>query len=142
MPEFITRENIMTKQNSPLHELIKTDLEARDFGFEWPDKNFILEQILSECTEVKEAVENNESEERIQEEIGDLIHCAISLCLFYGYDVEETISKTEAKFAGRINALKEVMKEKGIKSLYGAPIEEQLGYWKEGKKRIYEKVNA
>ena len=132
----------MTKQNSPLQELTKTELEARNFGFEWPDKNFILEQIISECAEIKEALDNNESEERIQEEIGDLIHCAISLCLFFGYDVEETISKTEAKFAGRINALKEVMKEKGVKSLYGVPIEKQLGYWKEGKKRIYEKVNV
>lgn len=132
----------MTKQNSPLNELIKTELEARDFGFKWPDVNFILEQIISECAEIKDAVEGNEPDNRIQEEIGDLIHCVISLCCYYGFDVEETIGKTHSKFLGRIDALKEVMKDQGIISLEGVPIEKQLDMWREGKKRCYQKVNV
>lgn len=93
----------MTKPNSPLQELIKTDLQTREFGFVWPDQDFIMNQIISECEEVKEAIETNEPSHRIQEEVGDLIHCVISLCLFHGFDVEETISKTEAKFSDRAN---------------------------------------
>jgi uncharacterized protein YabN with tetrapyrrole methylase and pyrophosphatase domain len=82
----------MNTQNS-LDNLIAVEKAARDFGFDWPDTEMILNQVVSECQEVREALLNKEPDYRIQEEIGDLLHTAISLCLFAGYNVDQTLKK-------------------------------------------------
>lgn len=116
-----------------LESLIAIEKEARDFGFEWPHKEMIIEQALSECDEIKEAILHNESDERIQEEIGDLLHTAISLCLFSGYDIEQTLQKVTKKFTARIRALKEISHARGYDTLHGKSIEFMVELWKEAK---------
>jgi uncharacterized protein YabN with tetrapyrrole methylase and pyrophosphatase domain len=89
----------------------------------------IFEQISSELEEVKEALINAESKERIQEEIGDLIATTISLCIFAGFDVEETIAKQNDKFGARMKALKQLAKQQGFESLKGQSIQTSLKLW-------------
>lgn len=117
----------------PLDELISLEKDARAFGFDWPDQATIIEQALSECQEITEAIQLQEPAHRIQEEIGDLLHTAISLCVFSGYDVEETIENIVEKFASRMKALKELAQEKGFNTLQGQSFEFMLELWKEAK---------
>ncbi len=70
----------------------------------------------------------------MQEEIGDLLHTAISLCMFAGFDVNETLEKSAKKLSARINALKKIAKLKGHDSLKGQSIEYMLELWREAKK--------
>jgi uncharacterized protein YabN with tetrapyrrole methylase and pyrophosphatase domain len=53
--------------------------KTRTFGFEWPNETMIIEQAIDECREIKDAIEKQESRDRIPEEIGDLLHSAVSL---------------------------------------------------------------
>ncbi len=124
----------MDKPVTPLDSLINLEIEAREFGFDWPDRESIIEQALSECEEIKEAIQNNESKERIQEEIGDLIHTAISLCIFAGFDTKETIAKVTDKFGARMQKVKALTKEKGLLSLKGQSTEFMLELWSNAKK--------
>src|SRR5262249_25610231 len=62
-----------------LHDLLTLEEDAKAFGFEWPDETMIIEQVMAECREIKEAIVKQEMRERIQEEIGDLLHSAVSL---------------------------------------------------------------
>jgi|GEM_PF-4217910 len=55
--------------------------------------NVFLIKIISECNEIKQALAEHESQKRRQEEIGDLIHAAFSLCVFLDCDLEETIER-------------------------------------------------
>ncbi len=116
--------------------LIAIEKDARDFGFEWPHKEMIIDQALSECDEIKEAILHNETDTRIQEEMGDLLHTAISLCLFSGYDIEETLLKVTQKFSLRMHALKEITKARGLYSLHGKTIEFMVELWKEAKLKM------
>ncbi|KTC85806.1 MazG nucleotide pyrophosphohydrolase domain-containing protein [Legionella drozanskii] len=124
----------MAKQlNNPLHELIIIENDARNFGFDWPHEEMIIEQALSECDEIREAIANNEPSHRVQEEIGDLLHTAISLCLFAGFDPEQTLAKVAKKFGVRMEALKTIAKEQGLTSLKGQSTEFMIELWKKAK---------
>jgi len=117
-----------------ISKYVQIEQDARAFGFEWPDINMIFDQIESECEEIKDAIANNESRDRIQEEIGDLIATSIGLCLFAGFDVEETLGKVSKKFGSRMEILKKLTKERGLESLKGKSIDICLELWHEVKK--------
>lgn len=121
------------KTTDPLHQLIATEQDARMFGFEWPHTQMIIDQAISECAEIKAAIADQESNARIQEEIGDLLHTAISLCMFAGFDVNETLTNVNAKFSSRMNGMKHLSQELGLQSLHGKPIDFTLQLWNQVK---------
>jgi len=123
-----------SQNNHPLHTLIELEKAAEAYGFEWPDIPMILDYAKSECDEIQEALDKKEPEHRVQEEIGDLIHSAISLCFFAGFDVEDTIGKVNEKFSKRMDALREIGKARGFENLKGLSTEEMLALWEEAKK--------
>lgn len=116
-----------------LKKLIELEKDAREFGFDWPDQYAILNQIIDECQEVRADIEANCSDEKIQEEIGDLIHAVISLCAFSGYDVGETIDKVNAKFSKRMTLVKELTKNHGLTTLKGKSVPFMLELWNQAK---------
>ncbi len=117
-----------------LDELIFLEKDARNFGFDWPNKETIIDQAISECEEIRDALHKKESLERVQEEIGDLLHTAISLCLFACFDVEETLKKTCEKFSSRMSKLKEETHKNDLKDLKGQSVEFSLSLWEKIKK--------
>ncbi|WP_016916906.1 MazG nucleotide pyrophosphohydrolase domain-containing protein [Rickettsia honei] len=122
------------ESNNPLQNLILLEQDARGYGFDWPDHEMILEQAIDECREIKEAIDDAEPPERVQEEIGDLLHMAISLCIFSGLDIETTLSKTNEKFEKRMRAIKMLTKKHNLPNLQGQPVEFMLKLWKEAKR--------
>ncbi|QCS24466.1 nucleotide pyrophosphohydrolase [Rickettsia parkeri] len=89
----------------------------------------ILEQAIDECREIKEAIDDAEPPERVQAEIGDLLHTAISLCIFSGLDVETTLSKTNEKFEKRMRAIKMLTKKHNLPNLQGQSVEYIFTYF-------------
>lgn len=116
-----------------LQRLLASEKAAREFGFEWPHEQMIIDYVFSECHEVLDAIEQNEPASRIQEEIGDLLHAVISLCIFAGFDVEQTLDKTNDKFSARMAMLKQISREKGLTDLAGKPVDFQLELWQQAK---------
>lgn len=121
---------------SVFSELLALEKEAEAFGFEWPDSKLIIQQALSECNEISLAIEQNEESCRIQEEIGDLIHTAISLNRFEGFNPEETMTKSTQKFKQRMKELQRIASEKEFKTLKGQSMEVLQSLWQEVKNTI------
>lgn len=119
--------------NNVLNDLIYLEQDAKAFGFDWPNEIMIIDQALDECREIKEAIHKNESRERLQEEIGDLLHSAISLCVFAGFDVEETLAKVIVKFGSRMQAIKSLTEAEGLTNLQGQSFDFMLELWKQAK---------
>jgi uncharacterized protein YabN with tetrapyrrole methylase and pyrophosphatase domain len=130
-PQIIT--NIEGITMHALQQLLEVEKEARAFGFEWPNQEMIIAQIVDECREIKEDIQANATSEKIQEEIGDVLHAAISLCVFSGYDLEKTFAVTHKKFAARMQAMKILTRENGLTSLHGQTIEFMLTLWDKAK---------
>lgn len=119
--------------NNALTNLLHLEEDARTFGFEWPNELMIIDQVIDECREIREAIEKNEARERIQEEIGDLLHSAVSLSVFAGFDVEETLAKVNTKFGNRMHMMKKLTHELGLPNLKGQTIEFMLELWRKAK---------
>lgn len=126
--------NMCKKNKSPLDDLIALEQDARDFGFDWPDQKMIIDYVMSECKEILDAIDTLEPPHRIQEEIGDLLHSAVSLCFFSGFDVDETLANVNKKFGTRMAHLKEITKKLGLTDLKGQSFDFMIELWKEAKK--------
>jgi len=120
--------------DTALQQLITLEKQVRDFGFNWPDIPTILRQAESECAEIEEVLEKQESSERLQEEISDLLHTAISLCLFAGFSVEETLANVVKKFGGRMAKVQILAEQQGLSTLQGQSFEFMLTLWDKAKK--------
>jgi uncharacterized protein YabN with tetrapyrrole methylase and pyrophosphatase domain len=119
-----------------LKKLAAVENQANDFGFSWPHAEMILDNISSECQEIREVLEKNGSQAHLQEEIGDLIHAAFCLCLFCGFDGEKTLTQAVNKVEKRLNAVKKIAEEAGHQTVHGLPIDTLMGFWHEAKKRV------
>lgn len=120
-----------------IKKIIEVEKQAKDFGFYWPNTDVIMDQILSECQEIDELLKDkNSSPERLQEEIGDLLHAAFSLSFFCGHNPEITLEEALAKFEKRFIQTKELAQKAGHKTLHGKTMNEMMKYWNQAKKKI------
>lgn len=117
-----------------LARVINLETEAVDFGFDWPNQDMAIEQAISECAEIKEAIHNGEPKKRVQEEISDLLHAVISLCLHSGFDVDQTLSLIVNKFGTRLASVKTLANIQGLDTLHGQSFDFMLNLWSEAKK--------
>ena len=127
---------------SPLQKLVTLEKEVRAFGFTWPDINMIIEQAVSECAEISQVIEQREGEQRLQEEIGDLLHTAISLCIFANFNVGQTLDKVIQKFGARFRGVQMLASKRGFASLQGQSVDLKLELWREAKLLDYSITQA
>ena len=118
---------------SPLQKLIVLERQTSLMGFDWPNTEMIIDQAISECDEIKRTIQMREGRKRLQEEVGDLLHAAISLCVFEGLDVEETLEQANSKFGARLEALQQIIKSRGFSTLKDQPFDFLLELWEEAK---------
>lgn len=115
-------------------KMIELEEDARAFGFDWPNQEMIVQQMLDECREIKEDIDSKQPPAKIQEEIGDLLLATVSLCAFLGFDLEDTYAKSNIKFQKRMTALKGLTKELGLTTLHGQTIDFTMNLWNKAKK--------
>ena len=128
----------MNNRIAILEKLIALEKEAQRYGFDWPDPQMVIDHAISECEEIKDAIKSGDKKD-IQSEIGDLIHVSISLCIFLGYDVHETIYNSFKKFHNRMSSVKEEADKLGLESLEGQSIDFMLSLWNKAKDREEQK---
>lgn len=117
--------------------LVKLEKEGHDFGLAWPDSLTILQQIESECLEIREHLEcPSLNQDALAEEIGDLMHAVMSLSWFCGLDSKTVLNKSCDKFENRLNMMKLIAQEEGYQTLKGQPFNVLLEYWEEAKIRL------
>lgn len=122
-----------------LDKVVVLEDDASQFGFRWETSDQIMQQIESECAEIKEHLDEGllqANQAALQEEIGDLLHAAFSLCVFCNFSPRETLEQTLTKFGRRLNAVKDITQERGLNSLNGLPFDELMAIWDQAKVRV------
>lgn len=120
--------------NEVFKKVEEQEKAAKAFGFYWENIDQLLEQIHSECVEVKEAYEKKHKE-HLEEEIGDMLQAAMSLAIFCEIDAEKALFKSIDKFQQRYQTLVNLTKKDGLKHLHQQPVEVLMNYWTEAKKQ-------
>ncbi len=106
----------------------KLQKRAAKTGFDWPDHSGPIGKISEEMEEVKEAIENND-QNAIEAEIGDLLFSVVNLSRKLAVDPEQALKLSNQKFTRRFNYID----EKSDVDLKGEPIENLEALWQAAK---------
>ena len=98
-------------------------------GFDWARTEDVVDKIEEEVHELRAAV-RNETRERAEEEMGDLLFSIANLARKLGIEPESALRKANEKFSTRFEALERRFEEQG-RSVHDATLEEMEGVWSE-----------
>ena len=108
--------------------------KAKQVGFEWDNKEDVWKKVEEEIGELKEAIALD-SQEKIDEEFGDVLFSMINYARFLQVDAEGVLEKTNKKFIYRFKKMEEIAVERGTK-LEDLSLTEMDAIWNEVKKQI------
>jgi len=106
--------------------------KVRGVGFDWENREQIWDKVQEEIRELKEEIDNRNTE-RIESELGDVLFSIINASRLYGIDPEAALEKTNRKFIKRFNYLEKETITKG-KSLHDMSLDGMNVIWEEAKK--------
>lgn len=85
----------------------KLQKRAARVGFDWPDVRPVLDKVSEEAREIVDAYEAGERQERIAEEVGDLLFAMVNVARHMGVDAEGALRAGNAKFQRRFEFIED-----------------------------------
>jgi tetrapyrrole methylase family protein/MazG family protein len=104
---------------------------AAKAGFDWDNIEDVFKKVREEIGELEE-VYKGQNEEKITEEIGDLLFSVVNLSRFLGIQPELAITATTNKFIDRFEYVEKKALENGLK-LEEMTLKEMDAFWDEAK---------
>jgi MazG family protein len=92
----------------------KAQKKAARVNFDWPDLAEVIAKIDEELAETKEAVASGD-EEKIADEIGDLLFAVVNLARKQGLEAEGLLQAATDKFVARFNEMENRLRDRGGK---------------------------
>ena len=104
-----------------LHRAFRLQDRAAGVGFDWPDAEGPAIKVEEELAEVRaEALRSpapdgtGVPDERLEEELGDLLFSVVNLCRKLGVHPSLALDKANVKFASRFQDVERLARERGI----------------------------
>jgi XTP/dITP diphosphohydrolase len=106
--------------------------KARGVGFDWEKPHQVWDKVQEELNELRAEVESNASQEKIEEEFGDLLFALINYSRFINVNPENALERTNKKFIRRFAYL-EAKTQAANKDLHKMTLDEMDIFWNEAK---------
>ncbi len=103
---------------------------AARVGFDWPVVDGVLDKVVEEIQEIKDATNQGE----LTEEIGDLFFVLVNLARWKKIDAELALRETNMKFKQRFAHVEQGAKKQG-RSLSDMTLEEMDALWDQAKEK-------
>jgi ATP diphosphatase len=123
-----------------LHRAFRLQDRAAGVGFDWPDAHGAAEKVDEELAEVREELARGAEpslhgvpDERLEEELGDLLFAVVNLSRKLGVHPSLALDKANVKFARRFQSIERLARERGI-DVRTAGLEVLDALWDEVKK--------
>lgn len=110
----------------------KLQKRASSVGFDWDNAHKVVEKIAEEAGEIVAARDAGESQERIEEEVGDLLFVVANLARHLKVDPEKALRRANAKFVSRFRSIEAGLHARG-KNPAEATLDEMEALWQEAK---------
>ncbi|HOZ69799.1 MAG TPA: nucleoside triphosphate pyrophosphohydrolase [Chitinophagaceae bacterium] len=107
--------------------------KAKQVGFEWDNKEQVWEKVEEEMGELREAIQTG-SQEKTEEEFGDLVFSLINYARFLRVDAENALERTNKKFIHRFTSMEKIAAESG-RQLNEMTLQEMDAIWNQIKKQ-------
>src|SRR5262249_522032 len=92
----------------------KAQSKAARVNFDWTELRDVMAKVEEELRETKEAIQAGQ-QERIEDEIGDLLFAIVNLARKCKIDAESALQSASDKFVARFNRLEDELKMRGRK---------------------------
>jgi len=116
------------KSLSKLNYAVELQRIAATVGFDWPDIQGIFSKINEELNEVKEEVDTPNNQQRLMDELGDLLFACTNLARHLNIDPEQAIKMGNEKFYCRFHEMEKIVNRNG-KRLIDCSLDELDSYW-------------
>lgn len=103
--------------------------KTKQVGFEWDNAEQVWDKVEEEMAEFKEALAPEYSQEKREEEFGDVLFSLINYARFQGIDPETALERVNQKFKKRF----EYIEAHARKDLEEMTLEEMDALWNEAK---------
>ena len=107
--------------------------KVKGIGFDWDNKQQVIEKVKEEVEELQVEVESNSS--RIEEEFGDVLFSMINYARFIGVNPELALERTNKKFITRFQKMEELLNADN-KKFDSMNLEQMDTYWNQAKKIV------
>jgi len=111
----------------------KIQRRAARVGFDWSRIEDVLAKLEEELSELRQALQERESVERLQEELGDLLFSCVNLARFVDADAESLLRDANHKFERRFRAVEALAREQR-RELRACSMEELEDFWQQVKR--------
>jgi nucleoside triphosphate diphosphatase len=110
----------------------KLQRRAARVGFDWPEPVQVLDKIEEEIAELRAELKLRANQDRLTDEIGDLLFAAVNLARHLDVDGEVALRQANAKFERRFRAIEEALRARG-RRLEDASLDEMEALWQRAK---------
>jgi XTP/dITP diphosphohydrolase len=108
--------------------------KVKGVGFEWENINQVWDKVKEEMEEFEAEISAGLSNERAEEEFGDLLFALINYARYAKINPEDALERTNKKFITRFTIIEEEAKKMG-RELTDMSLQEMDAIWEEAKKR-------
>jgi ATP diphosphatase len=115
----------------------KLQKKAAKVNFDWSEVKDVVAKLKEEVAELEEAIIVNQSNARVEEEMGDVLFSVINLCRHVNIDADVALQKSNSKFERRFRLVENLVLEDG-KELTALNEGELDLYWRRVKKILSE----
>jgi XTP/dITP diphosphohydrolase/tetrapyrrole methylase family protein/MazG family protein len=107
--------------------------KAAGVGFDFPEQAGAWEKVQEEIAEFHALAEADASDQRKEEEFGDLLFGLVNYARFVGINPENALRRTNAKFGRRFQHIEQRLAEQGL-TMAEVDLAEMDRFWDEAKR--------
>jgi len=115
-----------------LSRAVRIQGKAARVGFDWKASDSVLEKVEEELEELRVEIRRRENDDRVEEELGDLLFAVSNLARHLSIDAEQALRAGNNKFERRFRQVEAEVEAAG-KRLQDCSLEELDAHWERSK---------
>ena len=114
----------------------KIQKRASHHGFDWDTIEPVFAKIYEEIDELKTEIAIDNNQERISDEMGDILFASVNLAKHVGVNPEQALRDSNRKFISRFEVVEKLLGEDG-KQMEECSVAVLEAYWRKAKQMIH-----
>lgn len=110
----------------------KLQKRAAHHGFDWEDVAPVFDKLQEEIGELKAEIEHENNQERIADELGDILFACVNLSRHLDVNPEQALRDSNIKFISRFTVVEQLLQQDD-RLMDNCSVEELEAYWQKAK---------
>ena len=117
----------------------KLQKRAAQHGFDWDNTAPVFDKLNEEIAELKAEIDIEDNQQRITDEMGDILFASVSLSRHLGVNPEQALRDSNRKFISRFTVVEQLL-EKDNQQMEDCSVAALEEYWHKAKQVIHHSV--